>query len=283
MTAKGDASIIENKLRFGICEWLMPVNGPAAFVLAGELGYDGVQILDLGGEANNFPLANPITQNIYKKYAQQANITIQTLQLQSLVRSGKLKSARDCAQFASGISEIKKGAEACAAIGIKNLMIESFFDSAINNDFELDKTGVFLAEAAKVTQDYGIQLIYESFVPVDKTMKLYEMSNKGFKLCYDVLNPLKYGFGDPLDELKVYPLEMIDHIHCKDTAADYSCSEILGLGSGHFNGAAELLKGAGYTGWLVSENYYCAGAFGRENDPYDSMKKDLAAMKRTFS
>jgi len=268
--------------KYGICEWLMPVTGPAAITLAGEMGFDGVQILDSGGESQNFPMNNPRVQDIYKKAADKAGIDIQTYQLQSLVRSGKVKSPQDSQGFRDAVLAIKKGIKVCRAIGIKNLMMENFFDSFIYNDYDLENTGALLKVAGELTGEAGIQLIYESFVSVEKTLRLYEMANRSFKLCYDTLNPQKYDFGDPLDELRRYPLAIIDHIHFKDTAPNYTCSALLGRGSSQFKRSVELLREIGYTGWLVTENYYCEGAFGRENDPFESIQTDLDTMRERF-
>ena len=49
----------------GICEWSFAVTGPSAIEYAGVIGFDGIQIGDLGGARNCFPLNDPHIQQTY--------------------------------------------------------------------------------------------------------------------------------------------------------------------------------------------------------------------------
>ncbi len=270
-----------NEYKFGYCEWLLPLPGPTALKLAGQLGFDGVQMLDLGGTGNNYPLSLPWVRQAYQEAMDQAGVTIQTLQLQSLVRAGWVKAPLTSPEGRLALEAIQKGAEACQALGIPNLMVESFFDSTIQNKEDLSNTAALLQEAGAITRDHGVQLIYESFVEYERTMKLWEGSRQAFRLCYDILNPLRYHFGDPREELRRYDLSMIDHIHVKDAPAGYQGSCCLGTGAGLFQESCAILKERGYIGWVVSENYYCLEPIGKE-DPAVTAARDLETLRRTF-
>lgn len=80
-----------NRFHFGVCEWLFPLSGPSAMLVLAQIGFDGVQILDAGNWEQNDPLMLPWVQDAYRKTMDVCGISIQTLQLQSLIRSGALK------------------------------------------------------------------------------------------------------------------------------------------------------------------------------------------------
>lgn len=270
-----------NRFQFGFCEWLLPLPGPPALQLAGQLGFDGVQMLDLGGTGNNYPLTLPWVQDAYREAMDQARVTIQTLQLQSLVRAGWVKAPLTSPEGRLALEAVEKGAQVCQALHIPNLMVESVYSSAIQNEEDLANTAALLCEAGAITRDHGVQLIYESFVEYERTMRLWEASGRTFRLCYDILNPLRYRFGDPREELRRYDLAMIDHIHAKDAPEGYQGACCLGAGAGLFQESCAILKERGYTGWIVSENYYCLDPIGKE-DPAVTAKRDLETMKRVF-
>lgn len=267
--------------QFGFCDWLLPLPGPTALRLAGQLGFDGVQILDLGGTENHYPLGLPWVRQAYQEAMEQAGVTIQTLQLQSLVRAGWLKAPLHSKEGQLALEAVEKGAEACQALDIPNLMVESFFASTIQNEEDLTNTAELLCAAGEITRAHGVQLIYESFMEYERTMQLWESSSRAFRLCYDILNPLRYHFGDPREELRRYDLTMIDHIHVKDAPAGYQGSCCLGTGAGLFQKSCTILKERGYTGWVVSENYYCLDPIGKE-DPAFTAARDLQTLRRSF-
>ena len=108
------------------------------------------------------------------------------------------------------------------------------------------------------------------------------MSDRAFKMSYDNLNPIKYGFADPIEELKYYPMELIDHIHLKDIGPDMIPSEQLGRGIGNVCTTADILKARGFTGWIISYNYYKTGGLGEQKDPFESAVRDLKTIRRFF-
>ncbi len=267
--------------QFGLCEWLLPIPGPTAFALAGRLGYDGVQMLDYGGTKNNYPLNLPWVQETFLQAMEKHHVCIQTLQLQSLVLDGWMKTPPDSAAGALAREALEKGLAVCRALNIPNLQVEDYAASSINNEEEFRNTALFLRLAADRAQDTGVQLVYESFANFDGTMRMLETAGGNIRLCFDTLNPLRYRFGDPLEELRRYDLSLFSFIHGKDAPEGYQGSVCLGEGAGLFREACALLKERGYTGWVVSENYYCLDPIGKE-DPAVTAQRDLAAMRRGF-
>ena len=271
----------ENK--FGICEWLLPIPGPTSFKMASDIGYDGVQILDWGGRDNNYPLNLPWIQEIFKKVMEENNIIIQNLQLQSLVREGGVKANPDSLMGKRALEDITKGIEAARALNIPNLQLENFFDSTVSDREDFANTAALLKEAGKIASDNGVQLVYESWFDYEDTMEMYAMSGESFKLCYDTLNPLRYHFGDPLEELMQYDYSMFAFVHVKDApqGTDYQGSWYLGKGSGLINETASILNRRGFEGWIVTENYYCMDPIGKA-DPKESAAEDLQMLKKLF-
>lgn len=269
-------------IKCGLCEWALPLPGVSALRLASELGYDGVQILDFGGGSNNFPLNVPWVQHSLREAKACYGIEIQNLQLQDLVKTGFVKSPVTSAEGKAALRCVKKGAEACQAIGIPTMMVNSFFDSWIDNEEDFDRTADMLRESGKITSDAGVQLIYESFLGVEDTVRLWEQSDRSFKLCYDLLNPLRYHFGDPLKELRRYDLKLFDHIHVKDAPVGYQGACKLGTGAGMQREACAILSERGYDGWVICENLYCKDPIGKE-DPCIAAEDDLRTISQWFS
>ncbi len=268
--------------RFGLCEWLLPIPGPTALALAGSLGYDGVQMLDYGGAKNNYPLNRPWVQRAFLRAMEEHHVCIQSLQLQSLVLNGWMKAPPDSAAGGLAREALGKGLEVCRALNIPNLQVEDYAASAIANEEEFRNTALFLRLAADRAQDAGVQLVYESFASFDDTMRMLETAGGSIRLCFDTLNPLRYHFGDPLEELRRYDPSLFSFVHVKDAPEGYQGSVCLGEGAGLFREACALLRQRGYKGWVVSENYYCLDPIGKE-DPAVTAARDLAAMRRVFA
>lgn len=271
-----------DKYRFGICGWLLPLPGPDALRLAGRLGYDGVQILDHGGTKNNYPLTLPWVQEAYAAAMAESGVCIQTLQLQSLVLDGWMKLDAESASGALAREALEKGLAVCRALHIPCLQVEDYAASAITDETEFRNTAEFLRFAAPRARDAGVELVYESFAPYAATMRLFEAAGGGFRFCFDTLNPLRYGFGDPLEELRQYDPALLAFVHVKDAPAGYQGSVCLGDGAGRFDTLCTALRARGWHGWLVSENYYCQDPIGR-TDPAVTALRDLETLRRTFA
>lgn len=270
-----------NTYQFGLCGWLLPLAGTDALRFAGRLGYDGVQILDLGGAKNHYPLSLPWVREAYAAAMEESGVCIQTLQLQSIVLAGWPKAAPDSSEGALAREAVCRGLDACRALKIPCLQVEDYAASALTDETERRNMAEFLRFAAPRAQDAGVELVYESFASHDATMALYEAAGGGFGFCFDTLNPLRYGFGDPIEELRRYDPALLTYVHVKDAPAGYAGSVCLGTGEGRFQECCALLKARGWRGWAVSENYYCQDPNGRE-DPAVTALRDLETLRRTF-
>ena len=68
----------------GICEWSFAVTGPSAIEYAGVIGFDGIQIGDLGGARNCFPLNDPHIQQTYLEASSRFQVQLQSMHLPEL-------------------------------------------------------------------------------------------------------------------------------------------------------------------------------------------------------
>ena len=81
------------RFQFGFCSWYTPVPGPYSMDLIGDMGYDGVQISDLGGESQAYPLNNAHIQHGFLEAAKRNNMTIQMVNLLALGTGGNMRAA----------------------------------------------------------------------------------------------------------------------------------------------------------------------------------------------
>lgn len=271
-----------SRYKFGFCAWYTPFPGPFALDFCGEAGYEGVQINDLGGGARAYPLKNKRLQKGYLDTAAKYAMEIQMINLWEPGLSDMMKNPLDSAKGALAQENIREGLEACREMGVKNLFIPSVMDGRINNGYELERVSEHLAEGARYARELGVTFLYESFLGYDSTMRMYEKSGGAFRLVYDTLNPMKYGFGDAVDEIQRYGTEMIHTVHIKDAAENFKDAVNIGEGAGRFYEAAAAIDKIGFSGWIVNENDYFSGELAKKHEPQARIRKDIETLRKTF-
>ncbi|MGD2014890.1 MAG: hypothetical protein PVG84_14150, partial [Desulfobacterales bacterium] len=65
---------MDNKIKLGITEWSLPVDGPYGCKIAAEIGFEGIQ-LDVGSYERNFPKTKKVVQDAYLEAAEKYGIT----------------------------------------------------------------------------------------------------------------------------------------------------------------------------------------------------------------
>jgi sugar phosphate isomerase/epimerase len=264
---------------FGICEWYMGLSGPSAVRIASALGLDGIQLGDLGGAAQNFPLLDPFIQEQYLQAA-AGGAVLHSLHTFTLTREGGMRYPMNSAQGESAVHSFRQGLKACEALHIPVIMVASFDASHVRNDYDMENTGKMLKHFAQLSKDSGVQLTYEAAaVLTDRQLWLLDYVGEGLKLCYDTLNPLRNGSGDPQVEIPRFGIDRIDHIHVKDAPADMIGCCPVGEGAGRVSSTINLAKKLGYRGWYFLENYYYLPPMNQMGFGTDLMKKDLRALK----
>ena len=266
--------------KLGICEWCFAVNGPDAIRYAGMIGFDGIQLGDLGGSGNCFPLNDPAIQKDYIETAKRSNIEFQSLHLFSLVREGGLQCPPTSSEGMRALHSIEKGLEAAKALKATKLLVTSYDACSIINDYDLECTAQMLKEACGRASEYGVQMVYESILRGDKLMEILDYVGPDLKICYDILNPVKFLRGDPVEEIRIFNTKWIDHVHLKDTPHNMKGFCRLGTGRGRFRESIQALKEIGFHGWYITENFYHLPPMGDIGSIFETARADLKIMQQ---
>jgi sugar phosphate isomerase/epimerase len=269
--------------KFGICEWCFAVNGPTAVKYAGMIGFDGIQLGDLGGSGNSFPLNDPLIQKDYLETAERYNIELHSIHLFSLVREGGLQCPPNSSEGRRALHSIQKGLEAARGMNVPKLLVTSYDACSIINDYDLECTAEMLKEACRMAADYGIQMVYESILRGDKIKEILDDVGTDLKLCYDILNPIKFLRGEPVEEIKLFNTKWIDHVHLKDTPRNMKGFCELGTGRGRFKDSIRALDEVGFDGWYITENFYHLPPLGAAGSIFETAKADLNIMQQMKS
>lgn len=100
--------------KYGICEWFLPLEGPSAICMAGQMSYDGIQIHDLGGPANNWPLADKRIQQMYIDAQQEYGIEIQSLNpVGAMMNHGGIRYQMNSIKGVELIDNFRKTVDIC--------------------------------------------------------------------------------------------------------------------------------------------------------------------------
>lgn len=258
------------------------MNGPGAIAMAAKAGFDGIQIGDLGGAEQGYPMNSPAVQEAYLQAASDYNIVLQSLHPYGLQRAGGMLYPCNTPQGQQGMEEIKHCIEACVAMNIPSLMVSSFFATLLRNEWDFNAFAEQLRYACQLGRDNGVRIVYESVLTPKRILRMIEVAGDDLTICYDTLNPIRWGTGDPLNEIPQL-LPHIDHFHVKDAPFNLKGYEMIGKGAGKFLETAKLIRETGYSGWLVSENYYTLLAAAKKRDFIDLEKQDIEAIRATFA
>lgn len=268
---------------FGICEWSLPASGAAAILLAGQAGFEGIQIGDSGGAAKGYPLSDPRVRAEILETSSRSGVALQALHLHTLVREGGMIHPASSIEGQSAMESIRRGVDACRALGIPALMLTSGFACEIRDEEGFLAFSRMLSYACDVSGDAGVRIAFESILRVPDILRMREATRGRMRICYDTFNMIRFGRGHPLDDLAGLALGDIDHFHLKDAPADLKGCVLLGTGCGRFAEVAAKIRGMGFSGWLISENYYAQPPLCEGGDPVALARMDAATMRAAFA
>ena len=264
--------------KFGVCEWCLPVNSASAIELAHKAGFDGLQLSDLGGASQGFPMNSPYVQEFYLQAASDYHIELQSFHPYGLQREGTMLFPPDTPQGESAQESIRKCIDACAEMKIPSLMVSSFFATLIRNRWEFEVYAQHLKRAVELGREKGVRIVYETILNVEHILQMLEIVGPDLTLCYDLFNPLRYTLAPP-EDLFTIGLEHIDHFHIKDAPADLKGYVPIGEGVGHTGELVERILQTGYNGWFVSENYYTLQAADSRRDLLTLLENDVKTLR----
>lgn len=273
------------EMKYGICEWSLPVSGTLGIRLAGELGYDGIQLGEAGGRQMGYPLKHRRVQELYLETAQMCGIKLHSLNLGALLAEGTLNYAAETLQGQYARESLHKGFEVCSALGIGTIVI------TVNSQDDEQTSNVLnhLRYAVQLAAENGVEIAVESAQELPVILGILECMQEKIKICMDILNPLRFGSGNPQEQICIFGKERISHFHMKDSEKELfrigerGCT-LLGTGDAGYEKSVELIRKMHYEGWVISENYYyLPPMFTDDADFVELARKDLRTMRESFS
>lgn len=262
-------------IKFGICHFSLPIEGPCALEIASEAGFDGVQLDMIRNYKNQMALSKKITQEAFLYLAEKYNIEFPSISVRELDQYSMVIQNNDIA-----VDAIKKAISAAVKMMIPIVLIPSFVKSDIKSSKDFMQTVKVLKIACDLADENGITIATENILSAEKIEELFNMINRSnLKLYFDSQNHYlhkKYNIAELLDRLMPYVCE----IHVKDGKKNDLSGALLGEGDTGFYDFIEVLKKNNYSGWIISENYYDLEPLSLKNDnPVALMKEDLRILK----
>ena len=272
---------MDNKVKLGITEWSLPVDGPYGCKIATDVGFEGIQ-LDVGSYARNFPKTKRAVQEAYLEAAEQYGITYTAIACNEL-DFYSMVAPKGYPERGIALRTITSAIDAAAAMGIPIVMVQSFKASAIETEQDFQRAVNVIAYAAQYALDKrNIIIGVENLIPVEGLLRLLEEVGKpNLKIYFDTQN---YYLDQKVDvAAMVKPLaQHICEVHVKDGyESDVEPSgALLGKGSTGFYETIDELKKYEYSGWFVSENFYDRGPNSTlSEDPVELMLKDYQVLE----
>lgn len=74
-----------------------------------------------------------------------------------------------------------------------------------------------LRAVSERARDSGVEIALECALPLERIQELLQRLGDGVKVCMDMLNPLRFGTGDPCQQLRIFGPARISHFHMKDS------------------------------------------------------------------
>lgn len=270
-----------SRYKYGLCTWFFPSVEPSFLGICKDIGCDGIQLGDFGGEEKNFPLCNCKIANTYADAVAKTGVEVQSINMMTAMRVGLIRSQQNSDSQKVWELSVRKAAEAAIIVGCSTIMIAAYGQSAIQNGYDYRNVIENLRIGKEIAGEYGVELLFESFSNIEDTIDICKKS--GVNLLYDTLNPLKFGFGlSGADEIRAYGTELIKGIHVKDAAADFSTDVMFGEGIGLISECAVALNEIGYSGWIFSEHGYYFKNETSKTAAWNLMEKDLERMREIF-
>jgi sugar phosphate isomerase/epimerase len=272
---------MDKKVKLGITEWSLPVDGPYGCKIATDVGFEGIQ-LDVGSYARNFPKTKRVVQEAYLEAAQQYGITYTAIACNELdVYS--MVAPKGYPERGIAMRTITSAIDAAAAMNIPIVMVQSFKASAIETEQDFARAVNVIRYASQYALDKGdITIGVENLVSMEGLLRLLEeVGTPNVKIYFDTQN---YYLDQKVDvAAMVKPLApYICEVHVKDGYdADVEPSgALLGQGTTGFYQTIDELKKCNYTGWLISENFYDRGPNSTlSEDPVELMLKDYHVLQ----
>jgi sugar phosphate isomerase/epimerase len=228
--------------KIGICDWDLRAAGQmAAFAVAKELGFDGVQV-SFQPDGNN-SLANKENRPKFLATAKEANVAIPSFCI-GLMNERPLATTREAEGW------IENCLDAMEEMKIDRVLIPFFGNADINqHKDQLQPTIEKLKRLAPIAEKKKKILALESYLSAEDNLKLIDaIGSDAVKVYYDVRNSRNKDYDIFREMALLGSKKLIAEIHFKED------STRLGDGEIDFIKVCATLEKADYNGWVVVES-----------------------------
>jgi len=270
------------KKALGVCEWCLPVRGPALLKAIKSCGLDAFQV-DTGLFEEGVPLSFPEVQDAYLAAAGDAQVELRCAGNNALCTYGMVHP--ESSEKHSAAKEIiRKSIEAAGAMNIPILMLPSMFDGFISDEDGFRNTAEMLKWACRYAMDKGVVISWENVLGAEENLRMLEaVGQTNFGIGFDTQNP--HGLAghyvpDMIRKLSGH----INLLHIKDGTGANLGVEHYGDGDSGFLESAKAIKESGFDGCIISENMYKKMPFiEKDGDPFKAIREDVKRFSSIFS
>jgi sugar phosphate isomerase/epimerase len=270
---------MDTRIKLGVAEWSLPIDGPWGCRVAADSGLDGVQ-LDVGDASRGFPLSRKSSQDAWQQAASDAGIELISVAVNALCRHG-MNVRPDSADGRLARAAIAAGIRAARELGLDLVQLPAFEGGFVRTAEERENLADALRFACRLAADAGITVSSENVLDPDQYRELRDrVAADNFRLFFDMQN---YVLNRGLDQVHVLD-ELFDDVaqaHAKDGVDGRLSSAIVGTGDARVAEQIQLLIDRGYSGWITLENFYDTAAIsGGNGDPVADLAIDAAALRQ---
>ena len=294
--------------RFGACEHTFPCWGALAVQMAHEAGFEGIQLADAGGylqphpgnsgyveyerygldlrRKDSFPLTFRRVQEDYLEAAASWQMELVSIYLYTLEYQGFIKYSKNTPQGGQCLESIRSGVAAAEQMGIPSITIavKGTFGTA-QNQYALEN----LRYAVEQGECHGVRIAVSTDLAPDAVRLLLDAFDGKVKLAMDTYTPLICTSDIPVDLIRSFGAEPVDHFRVRDFPPDkegFPATEeasLLGQGIARFAEAAQAVQDTGYTGWIFSDTPYYHPKLQAPGEDYVSLaRRDVHALQTAF-
>ena len=250
--------------KIGVCDWTLgKATNPEAFVLARQIGLDGV-LVDFGAPQNDrLPLTAPSLRDSLLRTAREQNVAISTLAMGTLNNHPLKSDSRAEGWLSEAITT-------SATMQVPVILVACFGKGDLRNDPKgVDNVVTKLKNLAPKASKNGVILALESWLSADENIDILQrVGSPAVRVYYDVGNSHKCGY-NIFEEIRILG-EQICEFHAKDY------DDLYGKGSIDFPQVRRAMDDIGYRGWIVMEGTQMP--LGIE----ESCRYDLAYLRSVF-
>lgn len=269
------------KIKFGICEWSSPIQGPYICKFVKELGLDGVELAQ-GDYEHSFPLSNPYIQDAYLEEAAKYGIEFSAIAVNCLDYYGMTKPEGSESKRIA-LMAIEKAVDTAKRMKLPVVQLPTFLESRIDTENDFEEVSKCLKYACELASSSGIIIATENALSAAENLRLLEKTGcRNLKVYMDTQNPYfnkGYSAPDMIRELG----DKICEVHVKDGIEGEISSALLGEGVTDYYASVKALCDIGYEGFVHLENYYDQAPLNCCNrDAVELLIKDISILKKSF-